>query len=229
MENEETKSYYAIIPANVRYDNDLIPNAKLLYAEITSLCNQKGYCWATNDYFAKLYGVSKVSISKYISLLIEKGYIKSEIEQKENSKEISRRYLKIVNDPIKENFNTPIKENLMDNNKILNNKINKKKYKKEIEIVVNYMNKLAKTTYRATTEMTIHYINARLEEGFSVSELLDVVYNQYKHWVDTNSSAYAKGFELYFRPQTLFNSAKFESYLQDYNKFKDRPKEEFEL
>lgn len=120
----EKKSYYAIIPANVRYDPNLKDKAKLLYGEITALCDEKGYCWATNEYFANLYGVSKTTISLLIKNLIEKGYINSQIIYKEGTKEILYRYLSIVNDPIKENLNTPIKENLKDNNTYINNTIN---------------------------------------------------------------------------------------------------------
>ena len=136
---EIQRAYFAIIPANVRYDKNLTPNAKLLYGEITALCNEKGFCWANNEYFAELYGVSKTSISKWISSLIEKGYLQSEIIYKKDSKEILNRYLRIVKDPIEEKLNTyltkvkdpieeklntPIEEKLKDNNTYINNTMN---------------------------------------------------------------------------------------------------------
>lgn len=135
----ETKSYYAVIPANIRYDESIPPNAKLLYGEITALCNAEGYCWASNKYFADLYGVSTVSISKWINALAAKGYISSEIVYKEGTKQIDKRYITIVHDPIKEKFNTsitnvcdpikemfntPIKEKLKENNTSLNTTFN---------------------------------------------------------------------------------------------------------
>lgn len=76
------KGYYAIIPATVRYDEELTPVAKLLYAEITALTNSEGYCWATNAYFAELYKMHEKSISRLISLLERKGYIRSEVGKK---------------------------------------------------------------------------------------------------------------------------------------------------
>lgn len=71
----EQPNYYAIIPANVRYDSELTPNAKLLYGEITSLCDREGYCWATNNYFSKLYKTSDKTITRNLNLLEQKGYI----------------------------------------------------------------------------------------------------------------------------------------------------------
>lgn len=126
------KSYYAIIPANVRYDKDLPPNAKLLYGEITALCNEKGYCWAGNTYFSDLYSVNKVTISRWIAQLITRGYITSKIQYKEGTKQIVNRYLQICNDPINEIVNTPIDKIVKDNNTVINN-TNNNAYSNEFE------------------------------------------------------------------------------------------------
>lgn len=78
----EKVNYYSIIPANVRYNNELMPNAKLLYGEITALCNKEGVCWATNEYFANLYSVSERTITDWVKKLEQFGYISTELQTK---------------------------------------------------------------------------------------------------------------------------------------------------
>ena len=90
---EEKPSYYAIIPAEVRYDNDLRANEKLLYGEITALSKQTGECWAGNNYFCELYNVKPNAIAVWIRHLKEKKYIN--IEYKFKGKEIQQRIIKI--------------------------------------------------------------------------------------------------------------------------------------
>ena len=86
-------SYYAIIPANVRYSN-LKPNAKLLYGEITALSSKEGYCFATNNYFAKLYDVTKNTISLWVSQLNKEGFISVELIKK--GEQITERRIGII-------------------------------------------------------------------------------------------------------------------------------------
>ena len=72
---KEQPNYYAILSAEVRYDENLTANAKLLYAEITALLNMNGECFATNKYFSNLYKKSIVTVSKWVSELVSNGYI----------------------------------------------------------------------------------------------------------------------------------------------------------
>ncbi|QDP48831.1 MAG: hypothetical protein Unbinned1643contig1000_21 [Prokaryotic dsDNA virus sp.] len=116
------KSYYAVIPAFVRYDSEITANAKLLYGEITALCNEKGYCFASNKYFADLYSVKTRSITDWISQLKDKGYIKLKLLYKENSKEVKSREIYITNFREVSQKNTPpIENNHQVNNIIYNN------------------------------------------------------------------------------------------------------------
>ena len=119
---KEKPNYYAIIPAEVRYSKALIPNAKLLYAEITALCNMNGKCTASTEYFCRLYEVSRVSVQKWLKNLEDNNHIKRVNIYKQGSKEILTRVITLVNTPSKQKFtdNTNINitnTNLTDSNK----------------------------------------------------------------------------------------------------------------
>lgn len=73
--DERRPGYYAVIPAEVRYDDRLKPNAKLLYGEISALLNQEGYCFASNAYFERLYQMTERTVRRLISQLQGYGYI----------------------------------------------------------------------------------------------------------------------------------------------------------
>lgn len=62
-------SYWAVLPATVRYDPELPPNAKLLYAEISALTDQRGFCWASNAYFVELYQLSERTVIRLLRTL----------------------------------------------------------------------------------------------------------------------------------------------------------------
>jgi len=136
---DSKKSYYAVVPATVRYDENLPPNAKLLYGEITALCNSEGYCWASNKYFADLYGVSQRCIQQWLKKLIDRGYIQVEMFYKEGTKEVEKRFITILSTPREEIFTTygknfrppnekmfatPREENFAYNNTSFNNTLN---------------------------------------------------------------------------------------------------------
>lgn len=123
----EQPSYYATIPANVRYDKELRPNEKLLYGEITTLTKKTNECWASNNYFADLYEVTPQAVSKWVSHLEQRGYIKTKLIYKENGKEIEKRIICLVSTNVdgvstkdEEGYQQKIKENNTSNNNIYN-------------------------------------------------------------------------------------------------------------
>ena len=119
---KEKPNYYAILTAEVRYSKALTPNAKLLYAELTALCNMNGKCTASTEYFCRLYEVSRVSIQKWLKNLEDNNHIRRVNIYKQGSKEILTRVITLVNSPSKEKLtdNTNINinnTNLTDSNK----------------------------------------------------------------------------------------------------------------
>ena len=128
MDKENINFINVILPNSILGDNNITPLERLLLISILSLCKQKGYCWATNEYFAELFNVRKQTISKSISSLSKNNYIELKFDnsEKNNSKRIikkSEALTKIISG-IKENMNTSVNKNLNQYNKYNNKKKN---------------------------------------------------------------------------------------------------------
>lgn len=102
-------NYYTNIPAFVRYDEELLtkPKSILLYGEIVALSNKKGYCWATNAYFASSLKVSARMIQSYLDLLVKKKYVARKLIYKAGTKQVDKRILSIDSRPGETDFMSP--------------------------------------------------------------------------------------------------------------------------
>ena len=132
-ERKEKPGFWAVLPASVRYDEELSSSAKLLYAEISSLTGETGYCYARNAYFEQLFGITERTVSRLIRELAGRGYLR--IEDGAGGKESRRLYAGInpLAAPPDKNVGTPRQKCLppLDKNVggIENKKENKKKTK----------------------------------------------------------------------------------------------------
>lgn len=128
---------------------DLGWSEKLLLVEIDSLDGEQG-CFASNEYLANFFGLSKDRISKMVSSLKKKGYITVQVFYKEGTRQIEKRVIRLNRQPypigentdtlsvkttrgIGENNDTPIGENAEDNNTVINNTTNNTKNKRKKE------------------------------------------------------------------------------------------------
>lgn len=132
------KNGYSICFNEWALDKD-IKNELGLLLIISSLCAEKGYCYASNKYLAEIFDTNEITISRKIKLLESKNYILIEYE-KRGCQVISRklRLTKMLIDDYqncKSTINKNVKENIISNNNINNNilKENYNKRKNEVE------------------------------------------------------------------------------------------------
>ena len=230
----EHRGYYAIIPAIVRYDNHLNGNAKLLYGELTALANERGYCWATNQYFANLYNVSKRTIISWLKQLEERNYIKIQIFYKPNSKMVDRRHIYILPYPTdtefytpseenfitygknhqegdEENFTTPSEENFTENNTLINNTKNNTKNIYSVE-QSSTMSELFEKVWKTYPKKTN---KKKAKEQFLKKIKSDEDFERFK----TGYKAYLKYIKLndWYHPQELFRWIRDERFNDEYD------------
>lgn len=85
---------WILIPPYILEREDLSKTDKLLFGRILGLANQRGYCFATNEYLGKTLFVSPITVSHSISVLVEKGFlIRKLIRSKENPFMVTERQL----------------------------------------------------------------------------------------------------------------------------------------
>lgn len=165
------------IPAEIWLSKNLKVMEKLFLAEIDSLDNENG-CFASNEYFANFFDLSKNRCSEIIKSLEKKGFIEIEYVYKKNKKSIEKRIIKIIR-----NIEYPIRkteegirnidegysknrrgysENCEDNNTInnisINNTNNNKKKKKEtdLDVLINQY-----TSNNSLKEALVDFIKMR--------------------------------------------------------------------
>lgn len=175
------------IPKKIWVAKDLGWTEKLVLVELDSLDNENG-CFASNDYLAEFFKLSKDRISRIISSLKEKGYITVELHYKQGTKQIEKRVIRsnIHQYPIGENTNTllakttigigentntPIGENTKDNNTSFNNTSN------------NTINKTDSGQASGQNEFAeiVQYVNQNIQIVTPfIHETLGYIYDDYK-------------------------------------------------
>ena len=83
------------IPKEIWESDELTLREKVFLVEIDSLDGDDG-CYASNDHFAKFFGLSKNRCSEVINSLNHKGYITIRYLYKDKTKQIEKRIIKIV-------------------------------------------------------------------------------------------------------------------------------------
>ena len=181
--NKNELHYYAIIPSKILIDKNITPNAKLLYGIISSLTNISGRCFASDNYFAEIFDVSKVSIQNWLRELENAEYISRNLFYKGDSKEIDHRDIilnglmdsqtnkdnsihEIKTTGIQENLTTGIQENLVDNNKDNNN----------ISISKDIGEYKDSPSYKSNNKSNISNDNKSLAKKISLDDLENMTY-----------------------------------------------------
>lgn len=126
------------IPFEILTNKDLSDKEKLIYSIILYFSKEKNYCTVRNSELADLLNLTPNHISKLISSLDNKKYVKVTLKNKKNSKEIESRILKPIfkidnmyNQKQQLTYNQNQLPPILKNDKDINNNIFNNNYTKE--------------------------------------------------------------------------------------------------
>lgn len=172
-------NYFAVIPAEVRYDTELSAGAKLLYGEISALCNKEGFCWATNAYFSQLYQATPRTISRHISQLVERGHLKAEGNESEARKLTAVWGWTKMSTPTTE-LSRGVDRNVQGGRQnclgVINKTMNKKTNIQEAHEVMTFFNSVFNKQYKLNSARR-DLIDRRLKDGYTLEQLKTAIIN----------------------------------------------------
>ena len=177
------------IPKEIWLSKDLSTNEKILLAEIDSLGGSSDGCFASNQYFADFFDLSKDRISRLVSGLKNKGYITVELIYKEGTCEVDKRIIKL--NPYSyfyqgvQNHQGGIGENTKDitNNYNINNNNNNKTSKKKTTKEVRHKYGEFKNVLLSDKDLE----KLKTEYG---EELVEKYIKKMDEWIELNGRRY---------------------------------------
>src|SRR5699024_6566342 len=202
------------------------------YGEITALSSKNGYCWAENRYFAELYDVHKITISKWLKNLENNGYIRTELKYVYGTKQVSKRLIYINDTPIsqiakgyKSNDYDPVSQNAKEelsttsnNNTRDINTLSGNPTRTPYKEIIDYLNEKTGRKYKHTAKLNRRVIKARMNEGYTIEDFKTVIDKKTAKWIKD------KKMEEFLRPETLFGN-KFDRYLNESNVAQNKSRE----
>lgn len=167
---------YAICFNEWALDKD-IKNELGLLLIISSLCAEKGYCYASNKYFSEIFNVPEQTISRKLKILQNKNYIT--IDYKKRGCEITDRFIRLTKMLIDDyqNCESTINKNVKENNISINNKEN--------NISKDILQKKSKNFVPPTLEEVQEYCRKR---NNNVNAKVFYDYFNEGNWIDSNGN-----------------------------------------
>jgi len=90
---EKHQDGFVIIPRQFAKDKKLNLEERFLLGIVYALSSEKGYCYASNEYFSEEYGLEPYKLQRLINKLIEKKYLVRHVTKKNTSKWTTQRRL----------------------------------------------------------------------------------------------------------------------------------------
>ena len=93
---DDNYQYYHVIPDLILCSKELSSNAKVLFTMISGLCNQTGFCWASNAYFAEKLQWSSSTVKRALSELKAEDIIIINLKLNKVTKQVESRNITTI-------------------------------------------------------------------------------------------------------------------------------------